>query len=72
MAKGLHTCYIRKPKRIKTNCDTRSFSNFDALQHQNRAFPDMGSFLTNDQFAVLHNIRLLSTVGVFLDTLYAP
>ena len=28
MAKGLHTCCIRLPKRFGTNCDTRSFSNF--------------------------------------------
>ena len=40
-----------------TNCDTRSFSNFDALQHPNRAFPDRGSFLNNDQFSVLRNIQ---------------
>ena len=63
MTEGLHACCIRAPKRIGTNCDTRSFSNFDTLQHTNRAFPDRGSSLNNDQFAVLHNI--LSVVGVF-------
>ena len=70
MVKGLHTCSIRTSKRIGTKCDTRSFSNFDALQHPNSAFPDRCSFLNNDQFAVLHNI--LSVVGVFFwgGTLY--
>ena len=33
-----------------------SFSNFDALHHPNREFPDRGSSLNNDQFAVLHKI----------------
>ena len=64
MAKGLHTCCIRTPKWIGTNCDTRSFSNFDPLQHPIRTFPDRGSFLNNDQFAVLHSI--LGVVGVVL------
>ena len=30
--------------------------NFKTLQHPNRAFPDNGSLLNSDQFAVLHNI----------------
>ena len=51
----------------KTNrnkyCDTRSFSNLDASQHPNRAFPERDSFLNNDQFDILHSI--LSVVGVF-------
>ena len=42
--------------------------HFDGLLRPHRAFPDMGSFLNNDQFAVLHNI--LSVVGVFSITLY--
>ena len=67
MAKGLQTCCIRTPKRIETNCDTRSFSNFDSLQHPNLAFPDRDSYLNSDQFAVLHNI--LSVVGVYFGTL---
>ena len=62
MAKGWHTCCIRIPKRIGTNCDTRSFSNFDALQHLNRSFLDRGFLLKTDRFAVLNNI--LSVVGV--------
>ena len=69
MAKGLHTCCIRTPKRIATNCDTRSFSNFDAMQHPNRAFPDMGSSLNNDQFAVLHNILSVVCFFFFFGTL---
>ena len=36
---------------------------FDVLLCPNRAFLDMGSFLNNDQFAVLH--KILSVVGVF-------
>ena len=39
--------------------------HFDGLLRPHRAFADMGSFLNNDQFAVLHNI--LSVVGVFFD-----
>ena len=62
-AKELHTCCIRSPKRIGTNCGTRSFANFYGLQHQNPAFPDRGSLLNIDLFAVLYNI--LSVVGVF-------
>ena len=62
MDKWLHTCCIGTSKRIWTNCDTRSFSNFDAQQHPNRAFPNRGSIFNNDQFSVLHNI--LSIVGV--------
>ena len=65
MDKGLYTCCIRTPERVGRNCDTRSFSNFDALQHPNRAFPDRGFFLNNDQFAVLYNIL---SVVVFLGT----
>ena len=38
--------------------------HFDALQRPNRAFPDRGSVLKNNQFAVLQNI--LSVVGVLL------
>ena len=68
MAKVLHTCCIRAAKRIGTNCDTRSFSKFDALLHRNCAFPDRGSFLNKDQLAVLHN--LLEVGGGFWDTLY--
>ena len=55
MAKGLHTCYIKIPKQIGTNGDTRLFSNFDTLQHPNRVFPERGSSLNNDQFVVLYN-----------------
>ena len=62
MTKGLPICCIRTPKRIGTNSDTRSFSNFFALQHPNCAFPDRGSVLNIDQFAVLYNI--LSVVCV--------
>ena len=36
---------------------------FDALQRPNRAVPDRGSLLKNNQFAVLNNV--LSVVGVF-------
>ena len=43
--------------------------HFDGLVRPHRAFTDMGSFLNNDQFAVLHNI--LSVVGVFSITLYS-
>ena len=57
------TCCIRIPKRIGTNSDTRSFSNFDALQHPNRVFTDRGSFLNNDQCDVMHYI--LCVVCVF-------
>ena len=64
MAEGLHTCCIRKPKRIGTNFLIRSFSNFDAVQHPNRAFSDKDSFLNSDQSAVLHNIP--SVVGFYL------
>ena len=39
--------------------------HFYGLLRPPRAFPDMGSFLNNDQFAVLHNI--LSVVGVFYE-----
>ena len=38
MAIGLHTSCIKTPKRIWTNCDTRSFSNFDSLQIQTMCF----------------------------------
>ena len=41
---------------------------FDGLLRPYRVFPDMGSFLNNDQFADLHNI--LSIVGIFSITLY--
>ena len=41
--------------------------HFDALWHPNRAVPDRGSVLKNNQLVVLHNI--LSVVGVFWDTL---
>ena len=37
--------------------------HFDALQRPNRAVPDMGSVLKNNQLAVLHTI--LFVVGVF-------
>ena len=37
--------------------------HFDVLQRPNRAVPDRGSVLKNNQFAVMHNI--LSVVGVF-------
>ena len=40
---------------------------FDALQRANRAIPDWGSVLKNNQFDVMHNI--LSVVGVFWDIL---
>ena len=56
----------------KTNCNQlwHQFSNFDILLRPHRAFPDMGSFLNNDQFAVLHNI--LSVVGVFRSPCIVP
>ena len=58
---------LTRPKTSNIHTDTRLFSNFNALQHPNRAFPERGSSLNNDQFAVLQNI--LSVVG-FWDTLY--
>ena len=61
--KGCIPAVLGHQKRIGTNCDTRSFSNSDVLQHPNSAFPDRCFFLNNDQFAVLHNI--LNVVSVF-------
>ena len=42
--------------------------HFDALQRLNRAVPEKGSVLKNNEFAVMHNI--LSVVDIFSDTLY--
>ena len=42
--------------------------HLDTLQRPNRAVPDKGPVLKNNQFPVLNNI--LSVVGVFRDTLY--
>ena len=61
--KGWITAVLGHQKRTRTNCDTRSFSNFDALHNPNRAFPDRGFFLNNNPFAVLHNV--LTVEGVF-------
>ena len=49
-----------------------------ALQHPNRAFPERGSYLNNDQFAVLHNLLSVSVffgiscIHTYISSMFCP